>query len=528
MVVENTGENHTEHAHVLIHQAVLPTPERLDAHSEHSGKGITIAFLDSGFYPHPDLTEPVNRIVAFRDVTQSRSSLNARRPPKGWMWHGTQTSVVAAGNGFLSDGVYRGLASDARVVLVKVGAGGKITEKNIARGLRWVIENKDRYNIRVISISLGGDDDIPYQENVVDQVAEEAVSKGLTVVVAAGNSGCTDRPNTVPPANSPSVITVGGYDDKNELDRNDLALYCSSFGFTADGIVKPEILGPAMWVAAPILPGTPLYQKAIVLSQLAAAPDFALGRIARELWPGAESLRLLADDRPAAIRKAVESLTAESKIVASHYQHVDGTSFAAPIVASVVAQMLEANPDLTPALVKQILITTADRIQGAPLLRQGYGVLNARRAVEEAGREKHAFPVSGLGPPRMEGDKLVFQYHNDSARSVSLVGDFNQWNPSHTRFRRTGEGGWRAEIDPPQPGSYGYKFLINGERWLEDPANGLKAPDNYGGLNSVLNVSVSQPLVRRDGDKATPRPRRPHRRPTVLGENQQGDAGTQR
>ncbi len=50
------------------------------------------------------------------------------------------------------------------------------------------------------------------------------------------------------------MIAVGGYDDGNDPERKRLALYCSSFGVTADGLVKPEIIAPAMWVAAPILP----------------------------------------------------------------------------------------------------------------------------------------------------------------------------------------------------------------------------------------------------------------------------------
>lgn len=148
-----------DHPHDPNRFAVIPTPLRLNADSETTGRGVVIAFLDSGFYPHPDLTQPVNRIIAFADVTQSGASLKADEPPHAWDWHGTQTSV-AAGNGYLSEGVYRGLASDAHVVLVKVSDQGKIPEENIARGIEWVIENKNRYNIRVVSILLDGDEDI--------------------------------------------------------------------------------------------------------------------------------------------------------------------------------------------------------------------------------------------------------------------------------------------------------------------------------------------------------------------------------
>src|SRR4030095_15864245 len=199
---------------------------------------------------------------------------------QGWQWHGTQTSVAAAGNGYLSSGLYRGLASDAELVLIKVSQSGRITEDNIARGIHWAIENKQRYQIRVLNISLGGDEDVPCSKSIIDQAAEEAVRHGIVVVVAAGNSG---EKHSIPPANSPSVITVGGYSDNNQLNGNGLDLYHSNFGRTADGTVKPEIIAPAMWVAAPILPGTASYERAEALSRLAAAPDYQLPSLAHEL-----------------------------------------------------------------------------------------------------------------------------------------------------------------------------------------------------------------------------------------------------
>jgi serine protease AprX len=482
------GNNQHDHQHSLNRFAVIPTAQRLQADTERTGRGVTIAMIDSGFYLHPDLTEPANRIIATTDVAQPNARYELNGKPHDWDWHGTQTSVVAAGNGGLSDGAYKSLASEAQVVLVKASERGKITEANIARGFEWVIKNKERYSIRIVSISLGGDNDVPDETNIVDQAAEEAVKRGLIVVAAAGNSGCTGSPRPVPPANSPSVITVGGYNDDNQLGNQNLDLYCSSYGPTADGLLKPEVIAPAIGVAAPILPGTSAYQRAEALSQIIAAPDCMLPNLVRELWQQAELPQSLAQKSPEQIRAAVEPILRESKIVATHYQHVEGTSFAAPIVASVVAQMLEANPNLTPATIKQILIAAADRIPGAPLVRQGYGVLNARRAVDHAAREMHALAHDHFQPLRFEMGKLVFFYHHDHAERVALAGDFNGWNTNHTRFAKTADGLWRAEIDSPPPGRYHYKFVIDGNRWMDDPSNGLKVPDNYGGFNSVLNV----------------------------------------
>src|SRR5437867_4010728 len=375
-----TNELH-DHSHGLNRFAVIPTPDRLNVDPRFTGRGVTIAFLDSGFYQHPDLTEPDNRIAAFHDFSGDERSPNTNASVESWHWHGTQTTVAAAGNGHLSEGKYRGVASDARLVLVKVSKSGRIAEENIAGGLRWIIKNRERFNIRVLNISLGGDEDVPCSHSTIDQLAEEAIRAGIVAVVAAGNS--TDRA-PIPPANTPSVITVGGYDDENRLGSGARNLYHSNFGTTADGTVKPEIIAPAMWVAAPIVPGTAEYERAEALSQLAAAPDYHLPSLARDLDDKAELPEQIVFADATTIRTFVESTFKQQKIVAAHYQHVDGTSFAAPIVTSIIAQMIEANPKLTPGAIKNILISTADRITTAPAIGHAYGVVSAARAAELA------------------------------------------------------------------------------------------------------------------------------------------------
>ena len=485
MTKKTTNIEPHDHSHGLNRFAVIPTADRLNVDPRFTGRGVTIALLDSGFHPHPDLTAPTNRIAAFHDVSGDEGSLDVDRPVESWHWHGTQTTVVAAGNGYLSEGEYCGVASEARLVLVKVSKGGRISEDNIAAGLRWVIKNRERYDIRVLNISLGGDEDVPCSQSIIDQLAEDAIRAGIVVVVAAGNS--TDRA-PIPPANTPAVITVGGYDDNNQTGSGEQSLYHSNFGITADGIVKPEIIAPAMWVAAPILPGTPSYERAEALSKLAAAPDYKLRTLAREFEDMAELPEQIALADATTIRVFVEATLKQRKIVAAHYQHVDGTSFAAPIVTSIVAQMIEANPKLTPGAVKNILISTADRITTAPVIRQGFGVVNARRAVELAPREEHRLNVAGCSPPRVENGRIVFVYHDDAAKSVALAGDFNRWEASATPLSRDESGLWLAEIEAPHAGRYQYKFIVNGQRWIEDPSNGMKVPDNYGGLNSVLAI----------------------------------------
>ncbi|MDQ3746733.1 MAG: S8 family serine peptidase, partial [Acidobacteriota bacterium] len=166
---------------------VLPTWLRLGADERFTGRGVTVAFLDSGFYPHPDLTTPESRILAYHNVvprgTGTLESVDVAS------WHGMMTSVVAAGNGKLSHGFYRSIAPDSNVVLVKISRSGRITEDEIRQGLEWIMEHREEYGVRVVNISAGGDDDQSYLHNQLSQTVERAVSEGLIVVCAVGNAG---------------------------------------------------------------------------------------------------------------------------------------------------------------------------------------------------------------------------------------------------------------------------------------------------------------------------------------------------
>lgn len=142
---ERATAEHAGHGHAPNRFGVLSTPERLGEGEDLRGRGVTIAFLDSGFHPHPDLTRPVDRILAYHDVHDPEASLDPERAPEPDQWHGTQTCVAAAGSGHLSDGVSRGLAPEARLVLVKVGRGGRISDASIEKGLAWALENQKRF-----------------------------------------------------------------------------------------------------------------------------------------------------------------------------------------------------------------------------------------------------------------------------------------------------------------------------------------------------------------------------------------------
>ncbi|MDP3274506.1 MAG: S8 family serine peptidase [Deltaproteobacteria bacterium] len=364
---------------------ILPIAERLNADDRFSGRGVTIAFLDSGFYAHPDLITPRNRIVAYNDALSHRTWRNTMPEPDASSWHGMMTSVVCAGNGALSDGRYKGLAHEADLVLVKVGSMSRVRHDDIRAGLQWVLANHRKFDIRVVNISAGGDYEASYLTDALSQAAEECVRAGIVVICAAGN---TAHSPVLPPASAPSVLSIGGFDDNHNAQPGARGLYHSSFGPTIDGLQKPEVIAPAIWVAAPILPGTPTAAQASLLDALAAANDEQIQRVLDEhrgVDPELDAARARA---PYHLRNIVALKRRSEKLVSAHYKHVDGTSFAAPIVTSIVAQMLEANPTLTPMQVKRILIDTATRLPEIDSDRQGWGVVQPRTAILRALEKK--------------------------------------------------------------------------------------------------------------------------------------------
>jgi len=360
---------------------VLSTPLRLDADERLTGRGVTIAFLDSGFYPHVDLTTPNNRILAYQNMNATDGEVASLFQPDVASWHGMMTSVVAAGNGSLSGGFYRGIAPEANVVLVKLARTGRITEQNIKDALEWVLSNRAKYNIKIVNISAGGDFEQSYLHDSLSQLVEECVAKGLTIVCAVGNAGHLPTHPVFPPASAPSCIAVGGLDDNNSINRARRGMYRSSYGPTLDGFQKPEIIAPSIWVPAPILPNTPTAQQATLLDLLDKAEDDVLHLIISEN-SGVDAELDAALDRPAyMIRQIIALKLRRENVITRHYKYVDGTSFAAPIVSSVIAQILQANPGLTPQQIKRILISTAERLPHYEVDRQGWGVINPRLAV---------------------------------------------------------------------------------------------------------------------------------------------------
>ncbi|MDP4264885.1 MAG: S8 family serine peptidase, partial [Bacteroidota bacterium] len=480
---------------------ILPAGLRLDADQRFTGKGITICFIDSGFYPHPDLAEHKNRIKQIIDITNNRDSSKASPfeisgQSEAWEhssletagdWHGTMTSVVCAGDGYLSKGLYKGIASDAELVLIKVqNNAGKITTENMVKALKWVLDNHTRYSIRIVNMSLGDDEPVSYKQSEIDKLTELLISEGIIVVAAAGND---ENGAIKPPANSPNVIAVGGIDDDNKLEGVPGKLYHSSFGKTVDDLMKPELVAHAIWIAAPILPGTKEQKESETLHYLLQLPA---DRLKQELEKNLSQTELegsvLQGDDVSFIREAIIRRIQTCKYISGHYMHVDGTSFAAPIVSSVIAQLLEANPALTPAMIREVLFSTAKRIESLPAERQGFGVIAPRRALLKVlKRETIMQPKVSPGINHTQ-NTIEFYVQHDCAAQIALAGTFNHWAQDVLLLEPGKNGLWKIEIPMLPAGRYQYKFFADDKVWLEDVNNPYREPDGFSGFNSILVI----------------------------------------
>jgi serine protease AprX len=294
----------------------------------YKGQGITIAVIDTGIYPHADFKE---RIKAFKSWTDGKTEPN---DPQG---HGTHVAGDAAGNGTLSDGRFKGPAPEADLVGIAVldkNGSGRLSD--IIKGVQWAVEKKDELSIDIINMSLGGPAYDSYLNDPVAQAVGKAVDAGIVAAIAGGNSG--PKPSTIgSPGNHPKAFTVGALNDHGTLTRadDDVAPFSSRGPTSFDGLTKPDILSPGVNITAANAPGSALDK--------APVPHVGQG-----------------------------------------YITISGTSMATPIMAGIIATILSANPNLTPAQVKEIFTATADPIAGVDANSQGFGVVDPQEALKRA------------------------------------------------------------------------------------------------------------------------------------------------
>ena len=332
-----------------------------------TGAGIGVAVIDSGITSwHDDLTVAYRsgqRVSAFVDFVNNRTS-------KYDDWgHGTHVAGIIAGNGYDSGGDRAAIAPKASIVALKaLDHEGKGRISNIIAALGWAVANKTRYNIRVINMSLGAGVFESYNTDPLTLAAKRAVESGIVVVAAAGNMG--KAANGDPqygaisaPGNAPWVLTVGASSSMGTTDRRD------------DTIANYSSRGPTM-------------------IDFAAKPDLVA--------PGSGTVSLADKNSLFYVTKAAYLLPSTRwglNLLSMPYLTLSGTSMATPVVAGTVALMLEANPELTPNMVKAILQYTAQVYPGYDYLTQGAGFLNTFGAVRlsryfATGNKGDAYPMS--------------------------------------------------------------------------------------------------------------------------------------
>src|SRR5262245_22547976 len=318
------------------------------------GAGVGIAVIDSGITRHDDLTyqgssslvrtKNGQRVPAFVDFVNGRTS------PYDDNGHGTHVAGIIAGNGYDSLGVRAGIAPDAHLVSLKVlDQNGRGVISDVISALDWTVANKSLYNIRVINLSVGAAVTESYKTDPLTLAAKRAVDAGIVVVTAAGNLGKNSQGQTQygaigAPGNAPWVITVGAYSHEGTVTRTDdvIAGFSSRGPSAIDYEAKPDLVAPGVGTVSLSDPGGLMYLT---------KPAALLGGILGGAMP---------------------------------YFSLSGISMASPVVAGSVALMLQANPSLTPNLVKAILEYTAQVYPGYDSLTQGAGFLNTKGAVDLA------------------------------------------------------------------------------------------------------------------------------------------------
>lgn len=293
------------------------------------GQGIGIAIVDSGISLHPDFIDKQCRIVAFKDF------INKKDTPYDDNNHGTHVAGIAAGNGKSSNGFYMGVAPKSHLIGIKVlNNKGNGNVSDVLNGLDWIIKHKDRYNIRVVNISVGT---TTTKESHESELLVEGVNElwdhGIVVLAAAGNNGPTPK-SIGAPGNSKKVITVGASDDSISVNLfgNQTKDY-SGRGPTADCIKKPDIVCPG--------------SNIISCNAIRNYPNKGLNGFKTQPFYVAKS----------------------------------GTSMSTPMVSGAVALLLSKQPYLTPKEVK-MKIRECGTDLGFPQNKQGWGLLNIPRLLQ--------------------------------------------------------------------------------------------------------------------------------------------------
>jgi serine protease AprX len=314
----------------------------------YTGRNVTVAVLDTGVNAtHTDLAGRVVQNVKLADVQSAPAgfiypaALENQSNTDLAAGHGTLVGGIIGGSGNASSGKFAGVAPGAKILGLSAGEANLMF---VLSGFDYLLSKGASYGVRVVNCSFSAA--AVYDPNDPVNVATKMLTeRNVNVVFSAGNSGSgngTMNPYSV----APWVISVGATDDRGRL-----ASY-SSRGNFGDDLQHPSLVAPGTDIVGPRGIATTTGTTGLA---------------------GADSKRLSFSEIP-------------------YYATATGTSFSAPQVAGAVALMLEADPNLTPSEVKDILCKTATPLPRYFYHEAGAGMLNTHAAVLMA-----AFPDRQLG-----------------------------------------------------------------------------------------------------------------------------------
>jgi serine protease AprX len=308
-----------------------------------TGGHVRVALIDTGVTETPDLA---GRLVDVADPGGTPAPLRTNVRCVDFSGegdcvdrygHGTFLAGLIAGNGAASAGQFAGVAPAADIVSLKIaGRNGAADVSKVLAAIQWVVSFREQYAIKVLNLSLGTNSRAPYWVDPLNFAVEQAWRSGITVVVAAGNSG--DAPGTIAkPADDPLVITVGAVDDRETPALSDDRLpRFSSRGPTHDGLAKPDVVAPGARLVSIRLTDSYIEQQ-VGGGALATTPYAA-------------------------------------------YRRGSGTSMAAAVTSGAVALLLQRHPEWSPDRVKYALTETAHKVAARDPLQVGAGLVVADAA----------------------------------------------------------------------------------------------------------------------------------------------------
>jgi subtilisin family serine protease len=354
----------------------------------YDGSGIGVAVIDSGITSwHDDLAMAGGgqRVADFVDF------VNGWQSPYDTYGHGSHVAGIIAGDGYDSSGARSGIAPGVRLIVLKVldaSGGGYISD--VIAALDYVVGHRAVFNIRVINLSVAAGVHESYTTDPLTLAAKRAVEAGVVVVAAAGNGGRNPDGRqayggVTAPGNAPWVLTVGASSHMGTVDRADdvMALFSSRGPSRIDYGAKPDLVAPGVGIESLSNPDSGFYTS--------KSPYLLPGTVPTPYLP---------------------------------YLSLSGTSMASPVVAGTVALMLQANPALTPNLVKAILQFTARVHPDYDTLTQGTGFLNASGAV---GLARHFADPSTVDYPNSGGWSHRLLWGNRLVQGGRLSAAANAW-----------------------------------------------------------------------------------------------------